>query len=283
MKKLWIMDGQGSLGGGSLLRYLNQNAVKLSDELLPYGNNNYKTKYIPVEVTSETFVPGKYFAYYSKENSQIQSNAFIVPTKNYIETEQYYKISGIDKVSKEPLYKKVTLTEEEFYAPDSDYYKLISFAPIEAEYDVVRIELNDEASIYRNGIGEDLIKITDTNVYVGSEKLIPNLKVINDSYTTILAENNAETVFNNTIENLQIVIPESVKHGFCFYMSFETGATTPTITFNNNSHKPLKFIMSGAVVKQNELEFATETQYNLMFLCNGIYLEVYIQEIQLLG
>jgi hypothetical protein len=41
--------------------------------------------------------------------------------------------------------------------------------------------------------------------------------------------------------------------------------------------------MSGATVKQDELEFASDSQYNIMFLCNGIYLEVYIQEIQLLG
>ena len=260
-------------------------AIKVSDALLPFGDYNYKTKYVQVEVDETTFEPGKYYTYFDKEADEQNEVNFIVNTKNYIENTPYYEIAYIDKVSNEPVYRKVTLTESEFYSglQDHNYYRLVTLTAQPEEYVVTRIQLDSDKSIYRDVLGNNLVEITDDNVIVGGENLIPNLTINKEKITTVTLENNAETVFEKPIENLIIEIPNNLKHGFCSFLSFETAKTDVSVSFNTvYANKPLKFIFAGATVKEAELDFATETQYNLMFLCNGIYLEVYIQEIQLI-
>lgn len=260
-------------------------AIKVSDALLPFGDYNYKTKYIQVEVDENTFEPGKYYTYFDKETDEQNEVNFIINTKNYVENIPYYEVTYIDKISNEPVYQKVTLTESDFYSElqNHNYYRLVTFAAQPEEYTVTRIQLDSDKSIYRDVLGNNLVEITDDNVIVGGENLIPNLTINKDKATTVTLENNAETVFEKPIENLIIEIPNNLKHGFCSFLSFETAKTDVSVSFNAvYANKPLKFIFSGATVKEEDLDFATETQYNLMFLCNGIYLEVYIQEIQLI-
>lgn len=244
------------------------------------------TKYVQVEIDELTFEPGKYYTYFDKEADEQNEVNFIINTKNYVENTPYYEVAYIDKTSNKPVYQKVTLTETEFYSglQNHNYYRLVTFTAQPEEYTVTRIQLDSDKSIYRDVLGSNLVEITDDNVIVGGENLIPNLTINKDKITAITLENNAETIFEKPIENLIIEIPNSLKHGFCSFVSFETAKTDISVSFNTvYANKPLKFIFSGATVKEEDLDFATETQYNIMFLCNGIYLEVYIQEIQLLG
>ena len=260
-------------------------AIKVSDALLPFGDYNYKTKYVQVEVDENTFEPGKYYTYFNKEADEQNEVNFIINTKNYVENTPYYEVTYIDKISNEPVYQKVTLTESDFYSglQNHNYYRLVTLTAQPEEYTVTRIQLDSDKSIYRDVLGNNLVEITDDNVIVGGENLIPNLTINKDKITSVVLENNAETVFEKPIENLIIEIPNNLKHGFCSFLSFETAKTDVSVGFNTvYANKPLKFIFSGATVKEEDLDFATETQYNLMFLCNGIYLEVYIQEIQLI-
>ena len=285
MKKIWIKDLGNGAGCTDLLQYLNQNGEKLSDELLPPEITNYKMTYKKVEMTPEKFKSGKYFTYFKapSEVEPVQTKKMIL-SKTFVPNTAYFKVVSTDKITNRPIYKEVILTESEFYANyTEDYYKILVQENRVEEELIPRIQLDENESIYRDQHGNNTLQITDNDIVVNGYKLTPDLKIRSESNLRLEIKDNSEVSFANEIENLAIEIPSIVKHGFCSYLTFETGTKTPNIIWKNKSTKPLKFIMSGATVKQDELEFASDSQYNIMFLCNGIYLEVYIQEIQLLG
>ena len=165
------------------------------------------------------------------------------------------------------------ITEDEF-EPDK-YYYLES-----TEHTVVRIQLDEKESIYRDYDGNDVLKIVDNNVLINGDPLYPNLTVNSDTYIDKVLENNAEEVYDNKLNGLKLTIPNTAKHGFCSYISFEPNLS---FTFNviNNSIYSLKIIVNGAKTTLSDLIFSDGCQYNLMFLCNGVNVELYIQEIQL--
>ena len=170
-------------------------------------------------------------------------------------------------------YVEVQLTEDDF-EPDK-YYYLES-----TEHTVVRIQLDEKESIYRDYDGNDVLKIVDNNVLINGDPLYPNLTVNSDTYIDKVLENNAEEVYDNKLNGLKLTIPNTAKHGFCSYISFEPNLS---FTFNviNNSIYSLKIIVNGAKTTLSDLIFSDGCQYNLMFLCNGVNVELYIQEIQL--
>ncbi len=170
-------------------------------------------------------------------------------------------------------YVEVQITEDEF-EPDK-YYYLES-----TEHTVVRIQLDEKESIYRDYDGNDVLKIVDNNVLINGDPLYPNLTVNSDTYIDKVLENNAEEVYDNKLNGLKLTIPNTAKHGFCSYISFEPNLS---FTFNviNNSIYSLKIIVNGAKTTLSDLIFSDGCQYNLMFLCNGVNVELYIQEIQL--
>ena len=170
-------------------------------------------------------------------------------------------------------YVEVPITEEDF-EPDK-YYYLES-----TEHTVVRIQLDPKESIYRDYDGNDVVKIVDNNVLLNGEPLSPNLTVNSDTIINKVLETNAEEVYDNKLNGLNLTIPSSAKHGFCSYISFEPAST---FTFNvfNESEYSLKVIMNGAKTALSDIQFIDNCQYNLMFLCNGVNVELYIQEIQL--
>ena len=285
MKKLWITEVRGSIGGGSLLTYIKQNAVKLSDELLPYGDNNYKTKYVEVEVTPETFEPGKYYTYYTtpKEIEEVTTQRMIL-SKTFVNTENYYAIDRYSILGNKPIYKQVVLTEQEFYDNyQTDYYKvLIEQDRVQAD-EIIRIQLDPEESIYRDYDGNDVLKIVDNNVLINGDPLYPKLTTSDNNFPAISLENNAEETYTELLNGIKITIPNNVKHGFCSYLVFEPANSNFIFNLNNNSRYNLKIIMFGSQIKLDELEFNDGCQYNLLFLCNGNNLELYIQEIQLVS
>lgn len=148
------------------------------------------------------------------------------------------------------------------------------------EHTVVRIQLDEKESIYRDYDGNDVVKIVDNNVLLNGEPLSPNLTVNSDTIINKVLETNAEEVYDNKLNVLNLTIPSSAKHGFCSYISFEPAST---FTFNviNESEYSLKIIMNGAKTTLSDIQFVDNCQYNLMFLCNGVNVELYIQEIQL--
>ncbi len=112
-----------------------------------------------------------------------------------------------------------------------------------------------------------------------------NLRAVSDKVDALIPTLNTsdETVFENPIEQLTIEIPNGLVHGFSSFVSFITANSGVSVVFDKTeADKPLKFIFNGSVVAEEELEFIAETQYNLAFLCNGVCLEVYAQEIQLI-
>lgn len=148
------------------------------------------------------------------------------------------------------------------------------------EHTIVRIQLDEKESIYRDYDGNDVLKIVDNNVLINGDPLYPNLNVTSDTYIDKVLENNAEEVYDNKLNKLELTIPNTAKHGFCSYISFEPNLS---FTFNviNNSIYGLKIIVNGAKTALSDLVFSDGCQYNLMFLCNGVNVELYIQEIQL--
>ena len=262
--------------------YISRNAVKLSDELLPYGDDNYKTKYVEVEVTPENFESGKYYTYYQtpKEVEEVTTQRMLL-SKTFKPNTNYYVIDSIDPVSNKPIYKQIILTESEFYDNyRTDYYKLLIQEDRVEEEDIVRIQLDPKESIYRDYDGNDVLKIVDNNVLINGDPLYPNLTVNSDTYIDKVLETNAEEVYDNKLNGLKLTIPSTAKHGFCSYISFEPNSS---FTFNvvNKSRYNLKVIMSGAKTTLYDLVFSEDCQYNLMFLCNGVNVELYIQEILL--
>ena len=170
-------------------------------------------------------------------------------------------------------YVEIQITEDDF---ESDKYYYLE----NTEHTIVRIQLDEKESIYRDYHGNDVLKIIDNNVLINGDPLYPNLTVTSDTYIDKVLENNAEEVYDNKLNRLELTIPNTAKHGFCSYISFEPNLS---FTFNviNNSIYSLKIIVNGAKTTLSDLVFSEGCQYNLMFLCNGVNVELYIQEIQL--
>ena len=192
-------------------RLFSRIAEKVSDTPKDYGDTDYKTKFVPIILTEETYEPNKYY------------------------------------IRKEIPIAKVT-----------------------------RIELGEDSSTYRDSLGNDVLKIVKNNVLLNGDILAPDLKVVNNTQTTVELENNAEKTFSNTINNLTITIPDTVKHGFTSYIVLEPSASFSANIVNNSSFN-LRIIKAGSTV--STLDFEPNCQYNLLFLCNGVNLELYVQEI----
>ena len=159
---------------------------------------------------------------------------------------------------------------------------------ISVRVDAVEEELQAQIILLQENIQrvEGHLQEVEANLQAVSDKvdaLIPTLNTSDETVVTLSLEDNAETVFENPIEQLTIEIPNGLVHGFSSFVSFITANSGASVIFDKTeADKPLKFIFNGSVIAEDELEFTAETQYNLVFLCNGICLEVYAQEIQLL-
>ena len=89
------------------------------------------------------------------------------------------------------------------------------------------------------------------------------------SYT--LAPNTEKTFNASNITNISITVPSSSFQGFISEVDFFVGSTTPTISFVNNSGKPLKFVKRGDLLQSNYTipQGFTNGEINLLFRDNG--------------
>lgn len=121
-------------------------------------------------------------------------------------------------------------------------------------------------------------KIAEVNQRI--DDLAPDLNVNEDDTTdSLILEDNAETVYKLNLTRLNLIIPETVKHGYCSSVTFTIQSTLPQISFINNSTFNLVLIQSNE--KVTELELNPNCQYNCICICNGLQIEFYVQEIAL--
>ena len=206
----------------------------------------------------------------------------MIKAKNFNKNTSYFVIIKSNPINNQPIFKKVTLNEYQFYKNyKTDYYKIVSRTKTIDEFNVVRVQLDTNESIYRDQHGNDVIKITNNDVLFKGESITPKLSVDPKTSARLELENNAEKVYENLISSLLIIIPSNVKHGFCSYISFEPSGIFRFDIANYSNYK-LRIIVNGTEATLRELEFADACQYNMMVLCNGVNVELYIQEIQLL-
>lgn len=149
--------------------------------------------------------------------------------------------------------------------------------------DIVRfaIETTDNKdTIIRSAIGKDVIKITDTNAVVNDYfTLAPETSVVTDTYKRVELENNAEISLTNLTDYIIFNVPSTVQHGYCSSVVLvipESVTTLPYLILNNSKYS-LQMVQAGNIVEK--LEFSGNCQYNLLFMCNGVKLELYVQEI----
>ena len=293
----WSISGWNQPDTKRFLYYTHENsyfanafkatgAVKASDALLPFGTYPSKTRYKKVDITVDSFIPGQYYTYFKQTYKKPESAKidFIVKAKNYNAETQYYQIKKIDLVSKQPIFEKVDISERDFYKNyKTDYYKILTVSESVVEYETSRIQLEDSKSVYKDQYGNEVVEVRDNDIFLNGEGLTPKLTTNTNIEIDKVLENNAEEIYENPLTSLILTVPSGIKHGFCSYISFETNDRKATaVTIVNNSKFPLKIIQNGEVIAQKDLEINLECQYNLMFLCNGKYTELYIQEIQLL-
>lgn len=271
-----------------LTSFKTLNPEKLSDVLLPYGNTDYEytLKYVSEPVTEDTFKPGKYYTKFDQVTKPVipDKTDYMIKSKNYKAGTIYYKIIGYNEFTNDPIYDKVGLTEEEFYSdPTIDYYKIISIQNTLKVLDVTRLELAPEKNIIRNSIGEESLVIENEDIFVKGTRLAPKLTVSNKETLNRILEDNAEITISEQLANLCLTIPADIKHGFCSYLTFEAVSNRdPVISITNLSKFNFRIIRDNEVIRAAELRLTSDCQYNLLFICNGVNIELYIQEIQLI-
>lgn len=150
---------------------------------------------------------------------------------------------------------------------------------------------NNKISTDKNN-RDAILKVDEGNVFVsgpqGDLPLYPDLD-INDS-TTITLNNNMERTYGIIAEAVFTLPEEAGNQGFCAIVVFKTGASAiPNIEFINNTSLPIVYIKDNDV-KETSTEHSSLLpkdqlsamyQYNLFILCNGVNIEIYIQEINI--
>lgn len=102
----------------------------------------------------------------------------------------------------------------------------------------------------------------------------------NDTETEIsyTLENNLDKTFKaENIESIELIIPNSVNHGFCCGVNFKSGNTPPSFSIINNSDYPLKMRVYGM-----DIENYTPTPNRTVAMsiyCDDINVYCYVNEI----
>lgn len=182
-------------------------------------------------------------------------------------------------------YKSVGTISEETFVQGTYFEKLIEDTEKQTYQDIVRFAIDTiptKDTVIRSAIGKDVIKITDSNAIVNDYfTLAPETSKLNDSYAQIILENNAEISLTELTDYVVFTIPENVQHGYCSSVVLVIPETVTSLPYliQNNSAFDLQMVQSGSII--DTLELSGNCQYNLLFMCNGVKLELYIQEISL--
>ena len=149
--------------------------------------------------------------------------------------------------------------------------------------DALTIEGITDNKISTNKENKDaILKVDEGNAFVsgpqGDLPLYPDLGITSD--TTITLRNNMERVLEGTTTSaiFKLEKEDASLQGFCAVVVFTTG-TSPHITFDNQSGKTIVYIKENQKFQEITGLLSPRYQYNLFVLCNGINIEVYIQEI----
>ena len=174
---------------------------------------------------------------------------------------------------------------------ESDFESGVYYTKVETEkeqihYDnIVRFAIDtveNKDTVIRSAIGQDILRITDTNAVVnGYFSLAPETDIKQQSKAHIVLENNAEISLTDLADYVIFEIPETVQHGYCSSAVLVLPEAIDTLPYAilNKSNYELQLIQSGSII--DKLVLNGNCQYNLLFMCNGIKLELYIQEIPL--
>jgi hypothetical protein len=102
----------------------------------------------------------------------------------------------------------------------------------------------------------------------------------NDTETEIsyTLENNLDKTFKaENIESMELIIPNSVNHGFCSGVNFKVGDISPSFTITNNSSFPLKMRVYGMEI-ENYIPSPNRT-IAMSIYCDDINVYCYVNEI----
>lgn len=269
----------------TLAAFKTLDPIKLSDTLLPYNNEDYSysIKYVEETITESDFKPGKFYTKFEQVTDPTvpKTTEYLIKAKNYNSATDYYVIDYYDEISEMPIYKKVTVSREEFYAdPTIDYYKILTLRDTLRVLDVARLDLQEDRNIIRTPAGNEALLITNDEILVNGKRLTPKLTVTSKDTLNKILEDNAEITISEPLTNLYLTIPSDIKHGFCSYLTFESSSKVdPVINITNLSKFNFRIIRDNEVKNPTELDLQSGCQYNLLFICNGINVELYIQEI----
>lgn len=152
---------------------------------------------------------------------------------------------------------------------------IIEAAKAEVEIDEERLEAEIQV------VAERVEEVNDT-LQGEIDKILPDLSVVEEPVRPLVLEDNAEITISEVVSGtLNLQIPANIQHGYCSYLVFTVGTNAVDLHIENEAQSsyPIHYIQSGEVIPQIELNFSC--QYNLIALCNGVNVEVYIQEITL--
>lgn len=95
----------------------------------------------------------------------------------------------------------------------------------------------------------------------------------------VLLENESEFVYSNLKKGI-FIIPEC-KHGYVSSIVIETKDQVPLIEFQNNSKYELRFVKEQELISIEDITLDLNYEYTFLLLCNGRYINIYVQEINL--
>ena len=147
-----------------------------------------------------------------------------------------------------------------------------------------RISVNNNIE-FKNSESNKVAEVTNDNIVVNNYfKVAPELYLIDDETVNITLHNEQEYVLTSNVLNVNFTFDNTVKHGYCVSISFDTANRVPHINFNNNPEVTgynLKVIFQNAIIPISELVYSSNCEYNFIIICNGLNLELYVQEIEL--
>ena len=93
----------------------------------------------------------------------------------------------------------------------------------------------------------------------------------------LLEDNKDMTYTADNISSMQIVIPNTVKHGFCAGVNFKSGDNPPSVNFVNNSNFELKIMVFG--LSASSYTPSANRTIMMSIFCDGINVYCYINEV----
>lgn len=264
------------------------------DEVLSINNSKIKKAYedyINTQVTScktsaisESVAQSKKYVdgnFYTKKNIEDIKAGIDLEISNLKKAD----VNNKDAAISESVDQAKKYANETFYSKEqTDKIHAISDANIEA----LNTKINDitdgapEKFDTFKEIAEQIDKFNQEHKDINSliNSVETKCKEIDSSDVNYTMSSNTDvTATSKNVNSIVLSIPANIKHGFYSTFNFMIGTTIPKFTLLNNTNYELHYFKDGIAV--DRLEFNDNSFARIFVDCDGAYIYVMVQELQM--